>query len=953
MRSELRRVQRTLLPQVLLTIFVWLALALPAAHGQIFLEKEDTIHVAYKDHLRFYLNRLSRDYLVEMAAKEKVLLQLIQNVAAEIESRGTQAVIKDDPKFGPLYNNIEALIAEYRTELTQVLSLISEIDSLKTTLERQERFAMADQFGNLKDSLVALIDNRELFRYMPKTKKNLANLLQEYNLEIDSLLSYYSNLSELERRLDPEKDRELLERIQRQKANIAGYLNIESKDSTRSEIAEAYAAETTQLIALLEELSTLQKEAVKRNPELLQDVENVKLGLLTRLDKRILSLLGYEDYVLHDRNRLSEIFREWRLTRLAAYEAKYHEYYVMKTALLESATPAQRERMLERDLSDALLNYVNARYRVAEIQLDNVLNDYGTYFDNFESIFFYRAESKYGRLLYEQAYADYLELLKKFPKTEYRQDAFLRLLTICHTLKWTDKFFEHYDAFLAFQDQADEKIRNRIHFLAGYAYLQQGDNRAAGEALERIDKGSKYYIPGLYLSGIAAARRGTYEGAIRLFTSIVDMENVPWADPNLAVIRNNALLKLGFIYYERGEYAQALSYFDAVSRGVEARDKVLIGKAWTHLKVGSYERTVGEVNELFQRYLSSNYTYEALVLAAHCKRLLNQPEEAMRDLRYVAKARGVFELANEYNAERQNILRQLDELERIETEVLDAQSKKMYELIAEIKSSLQGQLRQLTYQGGVGSNLMDDFQSERRAIYRQIQDLDAIIASAKNAGNQKVLNEAMAHRERLVKALATYQSDRMLGKVNYFIDFPLATKESSTRYRKQIVQNLMREMEYEKTKIKENLAAFQSLSANQKAEEQAFVELEALREDLTHLEDRLDRFQAWLSTYEIEQVETDFNHWADFSGFGLSDITMQELQRREARIADYSQHVTSIDHLLRRRKAELEERLARFDGELDKIRKELEAEQIRLDKLEREKFFEKLYFDTSTTEVKG
>ena len=57
--------------------------------------------------------------------------------------------------------------------------------------------------------------------------------------------------------------------------------------------------------------------------------------------------------------------------------------------------------------------------------------------------------------------------------------------------------------------------------------------------------------------------------------------------------------------------------------------------------------------------------------------------------------------------------------------------------------------------------------------------------------------------------------------------------------------------------------------------------------------------------------------------------------------------------MLKRRKTELENRLVRFDAELDTIRIELEAEQLRLEKLEREKFFKNLYFDTSTSEIKG
>jgi hypothetical protein len=113
----------------------------------------------------------------------------------------------------------------------------------------------------------------------------------------------------------------------------------------------------------------------------------------------------------------------------------------------------------------------------------------------------------------------------------------------------------------------------------------------------------------------------------------------------------------------------------------------------------------------------------------------------------------------------------------------------------------------------------------------------------------------------------------------------------------------------------------------------------------------MDRFQTWLSTYNLDEVATDADHWADLSGFGMSDIAFQQINQRERRIDLYSQNLSSIDNILRDRKGTLEDMLRLFDKEMRKIEEDLLAEQVRLDKLEHETYFKNSYFDTSESEV--
>jgi len=141
MRKELGRVQHSLPPFFLMVLFMFVLLAgsaspLLAQHSQ---ETEELIQVDFEDRLR-------------------------QNIAAEMKSRGAKAILEDQPGFTRLYGDIEAMVQSYNEEIERIQTLIAEISELEELMVREQRYGMADLFASLKDSLEAVIDNRDLFK---------------------------------------------------------------------------------------------------------------------------------------------------------------------------------------------------------------------------------------------------------------------------------------------------------------------------------------------------------------------------------------------------------------------------------------------------------------------------------------------------------------------------------------------------------------------------------------------------------------------------------------------------------------------------------------------------------------------------------------------------------------------------------------------------------------------
>jgi TolA-binding protein len=922
--------------------------------------------IPYEDRLRFYLDLKTKDFLVEMADKEMILLQTIENLTTEVKQRGLDGIVRDDPGFNVLYQKTQTLSDSYTAELEAMLAMIDEISALSKTLEKERQYGLLEKFQDLKTRLVAALEDRKLYKKAPATPSHVTGLIKEYGGEIDSLVRIYHRLEKFRRLAAAKGDTAVLPLVERQKTSLLRMVADLKTDSTRTpDLADAFLKETEQVAALLLELDKLEKTATN-SLETTIEVETVRRNLVAKIDTRLLQLFGFYQYANTRKPNLDQVFHTWRGERLADYQARSAEYEVMKKRLLATGGAKERSRMLERDLTNALLNYAAERYRVAELQFDAIIRDYDRYFSNWDAIKFYRAESFYARQLYPSAFESYEELLRSYPNSKFLGLTLLRLMTIAHTLKWEQPFFAYYHRLDSLAQSGGpsavpSRLVERGRYLAGYYNLNLERYSEAEAALSLIPPPSRYHFAAQYLRGIAQTHLGNLAAAFLHFQYVAEttsgfkepIAGLALANPTTTLIQNNAMMRLGFIYYQRGEFANAIRYFEKVSRGAENYDQALIGLSWAYLKQGDLQRTMAAAGTVLGNYLSSNYQYEAMVLSAHCQRLLNQPESALDDFRYVANAYGVLDLAKGYHDERAQILAQLGEVDRMEKTALEHQDRQLYAIIAEVRQTLFGMMNGFGFRGNSGAMMIDNFAEERQSVYRQIQQLDRVVKEANQMGLIDVARDAIERRNRLVRVLETYQADRSIENVNYFIDYPLATKESSAAYRRQIVLNLFKEMEAEQNRLKENLAAANRLVSSPSASRDVGVaiDLKAVQDDFKTLKYRMDRFQTWLSTYKIDEVATQADLWADVSGFGMSDIAFRQLNQREQQINLYSQNLTSIDNILRDRKSTLEEMLKVFDKEMRQIEEDLLNEQVRLDKLEHETYFKKSYFDMSTSEV--
>jgi len=912
-------------------------------------DKHNDIHIDFETRLKFYLDLKTKRFLKKMSTKEKLLMEMIQSVTGEIQARGKSGIIEGDSGFDLIYGKSEDILRQYEAEIQSIKEIIDELEKLELTVQKSDDLKILEEVEQLKDHLLIVLDDQKLTNQR-LTKHQVAEMIKNYSDEINQILKIYENIDHFQKKATYIGDVEIVKQLNQQKQRILEILE-KSRIAGPSpdKVVDSYIKEAVSIVDILKKIDLMEEQT---DTTLKMDINEVRNSILASIDKRVLELFGYFDSEDYKGTTLSEYFKIWKAERITQYQMKFTNYRIIRDNLINTANHEERNRMLEREITTALLNYSNQQYELAEMQFQQIYSAYRDYYTDLDGVIFYKSEANFANHYYDAAQEGYLKIINDYPNSQYEGQCYLRLMVISYTYGWNEEFFKYFDKVKDCLN-IERGDLNKAKYLAAYLHACENRYQDAKRILENINDASKYYLPAQYLLGIVYTNLQKYTQAKKIFEKIIDQKSYPWTDLNYSIFKNESLLKLGYLHYQRGEYDKAASYFDQVSKGYEAYDASLLGQAWTSLKKGQYDNTINKVDLICNNYLLSNYVYEALVLSAHCKRIQNRTNEAMENLRYVANAKHVLGKVQEYNEERKLILKQLDELEFLEENILEHQNKKLYPQVVKIRDLINDALLSFRYRGAVSGRQLEEYNDERKILIRQIDEFDSIIKYAQDQKNKELLADAIKQRNRLVSILEKYQLNHKNSGMSYFLDYPLATREGGIIYRRGIINKLINDLVYEKQRVQKDLEMITQLMtlSNEKTRLDATIDLEIIEEDLQDLNNQLNQFQVWLANHNVENIKTETEKWANFSGFGMSDINFVSYRERINKIGSYQKNLSLIDDILKEKRQQLEERIRRFDDEVRKIQKEMEAEKIRLEKLEKEKYFQDIYFETKTKEI--
>lgn len=910
----------------------------------------DKTKVDFNDRLRYYLNENTHDVIQELLDRERQLLDLINNIHDEVALRGEKGLADEESGFKKVYGKSDSLIAEYNQEVGHLVKIYDELEHLKKLADYVGDVDNSMKVIDAKDQVLASIDNRELYKKRIYTPENIGEMVDEYTSELDSLLNIYDALEHLKVQADAAQDSTAIKSIRNQKAQLFVILSKWGNLGPLSE--EDYLRFQTEMQKVHQTVKEIRNTQETQLGKKARDLRIAERGLVDNVDRAVYDLMTNSGYSLSMFPTVSEFIKAWKGERLLDIKTRLTEYQIIWKNFLNSANTDQRKRMFSSQLSDALLNYSNGHYRTAEYQLLDILKRYNTDYENLIPVKYYIAEARLHRNAFITAKKEFEEIVADSASSHYYVESLVRLMQLEKDFGTSAKFYKYYMMAVENQTLASGEIINYAHYLAANHKFEQNQFTRARDILALIPKPSEFYLPAQLLLGIIYTNLNDFDQAIPIFQALAKEKNYPWSDVKIAEIRNTASLRLGLIYYQRGNFVLAQQTLEDVSPGFKNHDEALIAQAWSKFRLNDYAGARDLAYQLLQTHLASDFSYEALVLSAHCNRILNNSETALDAYRYVVRARGVLTMKKKFDSERELMLEKTRELGRLQNDALDKRQPKMYSEISRITNQLNDFLLRTREKGDTGTQLLQDYYDERLDVLDRLVELDKIIQWAQKQRRADVMQRADALRERLMKVLEVYQGDKKVTNTAYLVDFPLAAKEANMIYRRESWGSAFRDMSRERQRIENALDQMKNYQTRLSGSDQlgSKMDLEILGFDIQNLQEHLGQVRKAMVENNYIEPKSNIDYWSDLSGFAMSDIIFKEREKKIEQIDTYANRLQVINDILRNRQKELMEKIDNYEAQLKELQDKFLSRKIKLEQLEKDQYFNNVYFDKNDRE---
>lgn len=934
--------------QKLLMFFGALCLFLTSFSFFVYADDEK---IEFKDKLEYYLNRETQRVVEELRAREIQLLNLIQNIHNEISIRGKEGVDVEKAAFELVEGEKEQLIDEYKNEVSLLFSVYDKIQELQKYAKRSGSIDKQMQLLSSRAQVASALENRDIYAKGAYTAERVSDMIDDYTSELDSILTIYDYLNVMQVEAEAKNNKNALEGIFEQKKNILKLLAQWGEIGPLSEEdLIRYQLEMQNVHEVIQETREVQKTKLESQSEALLSIQK---ELLQSVDVAVYDILANAGYSIQSNPRTTQYIREWKAERIADIVTRLTEYQIIWKNFIKNSSVGQIDRMFNAQLNDALENYANNDHLVAEYQFVEILENFGHLVTDIVPVKFYIAESKLFRGAYDAALNYYLDVANDSEPTPYKVEALVRLMQYERDMGTSDNFLIYYDRVLENQNLAQGEILNYAHYLAAGKYFALGKFETVLDILSKIPDNSELKMPKQILTATTYINLNNYDRAMPIYEMFSDESNYPWSDDKNTFIRNTALLNLGLIQYQKGKLYDALSTLDKVSPGFEKYDQVLIAQAWTYYRLRNYEPALEKAFYLLQNYIASDFTYEALVLAAQIDNALGDTENALNAFRYVIRAKGIMNQREEFDEQRALALIQLREIDRLEREAIDRKQIEIYNQVSNIRDDYSAKLYPIEQKGEREVLLLQDYYDEKVNLVQRWFELDDVIEWARRSDRMDIVEKAGKQRDRLITVMQNYQVESQVTGSPFLIDFPLTAREASSMYRHKVWNSLFTDMQIEKMRVSNALKQIQDIQSQQKEEitigQQ--VDLELLELEMNNIRDRLSEFNKTMQSEQADELKSNMDYWSEYSGFGVTDIIYQERENKLEEIDTISKNLVIVDDLFSKRRKIIEEQLIKYEQEIKEMEQQLLLRKIEIEQLERQSYFQNSYFDEKESEL--
>jgi len=621
--------------------------------------------------------------------------------------------------------------------------------------------------------------------------------------------------------------------------------------------------------------------------------EGARLGLLPSAE---LDALLAEDapHILTSETKpaagaeMAERLDYWMERQQEMLADKLMRAWELRRRLSDGAAPELLQGMFRRDLSRAVESYAAGNSGLAGAQFQDILDLYP--FVNMDDVRFFRAEAALEDGAWDTAVDHYLVLLRTEGASVYRSQAFRHLIYL------RALFGQHRTAVAECDEFATdlEQASGDVAYLCGREFFMAQRYREAQTVLSRVGAKDDAHLRARHLSGLCLILENRYDDAIAVFEAL--LEDAPRlalsADKDLA-FRDDARLKLGYLYFEAGRIPEASRMFDAVAKGGQRHPEALLGQAWSDLSLAAPERALTLSRELVDHYPASPYRYEAMTLAGFASEDVNRDEAKAWYGRVLDEAQR-SESLRELGVERRQVLQMMRRLVDMEPRVFGGEGQRHFDEYLRLRGESRVLMNRVKYTELKSANAaMTEFIEERQQVAVLARQLRTLLK-----GNLDKANPAQAQE----MALLNREVQRLMKKVRLagLLEIqrqPLMIHERTLASVNSMLDSLSVGSTLERAELGRRV---EGLDRQEAGNRRADLARSIYRDRYAQLGLDVEHVRSQAARLKRKPVTSNLPRWSElaFSRLAIGDIDFDELKRIEDRLDELDGYLESIDGLL-------------------------------------------------------
>ena len=306
---------------------------------------------------------------------------------------------------------------------------------------------------------------------------------------------------------------------------------------------------------------------------------------------------------------------------LEAVENISHQVRVLEDTYLVPAVLESRYQ-LETRFNEAKVAYLLEDYPRASLLFVSIVD--GADSRSFASL----REAQYllGDSLYRQrsfqASRGYFQMVVDQGPGPFYQASIVRILEIAAETG-------DYDGVDALYDRLDglQEVSPAIHYVRGTTLYQQGRMQSARPWFQRAARDERYAFTARYFEGVTLAAADDLQGAEQIFEDLTRRPPRTMEDRHVVEL---ALLALGRLAYERGEFEDAVDKYLQVPRVSDLFPRALFELTWALVAQGNYRAALRNLDILLISDPDPRFLPEAKQLMADMAMRLGEYDDARR-----------------------------------------------------------------------------------------------------------------------------------------------------------------------------------------------------------------------------------------------------------------------------------------------------------------------------------